>query len=79
MDYDFQTLSPDDFEKLMTDLFSAEWSTILESYKPGKDSGIDMLHTRIISGEAPAVIQCKRYPADGFSQLLRSFIKEKTR
>jgi DNA polymerase III delta prime subunit len=76
MDYDFQTLSPDDFEKLIADLFSAEWGTILESYKPGKDSGIDLLHSRKIENHDNAILQCKRYPSLGFLQLLNSFKKE---
>lgn len=76
MEYDFQTLSPDDFERLIADLFSAEWGGVLESYKAGKDSGVDILHSRIISGEPRAVLQCKRYPANGFGQLFRSFKKE---
>lgn len=76
MDYDFQTLSPDDFEKLITDLFTAEWGAILESYKPGKDSGIDILHSRTIKNEPRTILQCKRYPSNGFNQLKSSFKKE---
>jgi len=76
MDYDFQTLSPDDFERMAADLFSAEWGVTLESYKPGKDSGIDLLHSRAINNEQRTILQCKRYQTTAFSQLLNSFKKE---
>jgi hypothetical protein len=42
MPYDFTTLSPDDFEHLVADLLSRSWGARLESFKPGKDSGIDL-------------------------------------
>lgn len=76
MDYDFQTLSPDDFERLVADLFSAEWGVTLESYKPGKDSGIDLLHSRTVINEPRTILQCKRYQTNAFPQLLNSFKKE---
>jgi len=76
MHYDFQTLSPDEFEALIADLFSAEWSSLLESYKPGKDSGIDLLHSRTINKKNKCILQCKRYPTLGFTQLKASFRNE---
>jgi hypothetical protein len=48
MTYDFTTLSPDDFENLVADLLSREWGRRLESFKPGKDRGIDLRNTRVL-------------------------------
>ncbi|KAF0251859.1 hypothetical protein GN299_26545 [Pseudomonas putida] len=73
MYYDFQMLSPDEFEALVADLFSAEWGSVLESYKPGKDSGIDLVHSRTDEACYRTIVQCKRYKSDGFNQLYSGF------
>jgi hypothetical protein len=39
--YDFQTLSPLDFEELVRDLLQAEFGLLFESFGPGSDLGID--------------------------------------
>ena len=44
MAYDFTTLSPDDFEHLICDLFSADWGAQLEVFTPGKDGGEIRVH-----------------------------------
>lgn len=72
MDYDFMTLSPNDFEQLAADLLSAEWATQLEIFKAGKDGGIDLLHSRVPVNQLQAIIQCKRYQPDSINALLRS-------
>ena len=41
-DYNFHTLSPIDFENLVRDLLQVELSIRLESFKNGKDNGIDL-------------------------------------
>lgn len=74
--YDFATLSPEDFERFCADLFSAEWGAQLEVFKPGKDGGIDLRHSRSIDKAGTAIIQCKRYAAHKFSALSSSLIKE---
>ena len=79
MNYDFTTLSPDDFENLVADLLSAEWGKRLESFKPGKDQGIDLRNSRILSRRPPTIVQCKRYAPHKFVELERSIRKEKTK
>lgn len=77
MAYDFTTLSPDDFENLVADLLSREWNTRLESFKPGKDTGIDLRNTRVLPGEKTVIVQCKRYAPHKVTELLRSIKAEK--
>lgn len=76
MDYDFTTLSPEDFENLVSDLLSSEWGAQLESYKEGKDGGVDLQNSRLIKGQVLTIIQCKRYKPDDFAQLKRSIKNE---
>jgi hypothetical protein len=45
--YDFRTLSPLDFEELVRDLLQAELGIMFESFKPGKDQGIDFFASRV--------------------------------
>jgi hypothetical protein len=69
MTYDFTTLSPDDFGNLVADLLSREWGRRLESFKPGKDRGIDLRNTRVLDETATAIVQCKRYAPHKFAEL----------
>ena len=46
MQYDFQQLSPHDLETLVRDLLQAEWGVALESFKTGRDGGIDLRYAR---------------------------------
>lgn len=77
MAYDFTTLSPDDFEHLVADLLSRSWGQRLESFKPGKDTGIDLRHSRVLAGTDTTIVQCKRYAPHKFAELHRSLKKEK--
>lgn len=72
MSYDFTTLSPGDFENLVADLLSRSWGRQLESFKAGKDGGIDLRLTRIDADEGDTVVQCKRYAPHKFAELARS-------
>lgn len=76
--YDFSTLSPDDFERLVADLLASEWSLRLEVFKPGKDSGIDLRCSRRVAGKGrpTIIIQCKRYAMHRFAQLISDMGKE---
>ena len=76
MAYDFTTLSPDDFENLVADLLSRAWEGRLESFKPGKDTGIDLRNTRSLPGQT-TIVQCKRYAPHKFDELHRNIKKEK--
>lgn len=68
-DYDFEKLSPDDFEHLVRDLLQAEFGTHMESFKSGRDSGIDLRYSSNETGNI--IIQCKRYESKAFARLNR--------
>lgn len=75
--YDFMTLSPTDFESLVGDLLSKCWGLRLESFKAGKDSGIDLRHSLSLDGTGDVIVQCKRYAPQKFSDLMRNLEKER--
>lgn len=77
MAYDFTTLDPSDFEALVADLLARSWGARLESFKPGKDDGIDLRHSRVPAGEPKTIVQCKRYAPHKFPELLRSLGNER--
>lgn len=79
MSYDFTSLSPSDFEELISDLLSKEWKTRLEIFKAGKDGGIDLLNSRTTTGDPHTIVQCKRYGAGKFGQLFASMVKERAK
>jgi hypothetical protein len=67
--YDFASLSSRDFEELARDLLQAEWNVALESFRPGKDSGIDLRYMPAHGGGA-TIVQCKHFAVSGFSKLV---------
>jgi len=71
--YDFKQLSPNDFEELARDLIQARDQITLESFKSGRDGGIDF---RIARASLNTIVQCKHYSGTGFSGLLSSLNKE---
>lgn len=75
MQYDFTTLSPDDFERLTADLLSAEWKVRVQEFKTGKDGGIDLRCTHP-STDTTTVVQCKHYTGDAFARLKRALIND---
>ncbi|MGA9390980.1 MAG: ATP-binding protein [Candidatus Sulfotelmatobacter sp.] len=77
MAYDFTTLSPDDFENLIADLFSREWKSRVEVFKAGKDAGIDLRNSRVLAEKKPIIIQCKRYAPSKLPELRRTIMEEK--
>ncbi|MFT8506888.1 restriction endonuclease [Acetobacter sp.] len=72
-DYDFSQLSPHDFELMCRDLLQEEEGLRLESFKSGKDSGIDF---RYAPAGVTTIVQCKRFVETGYSGLLRSLRHE---
>lgn len=68
-DYDFKSLSPIDFEILVRDLLQEEFGVRLESFKSGRDQGIDLRYCS--SGDHTLIIQCKHYAESSYSGLLR--------
>ncbi len=57
--YNFETLSPKDFELLTRDLLQKELSITLETFKSGKDSGIDLRYSKDSLNQL--IVQCKHY------------------
>ncbi|MCZ4093462.1 nSTAND3 domain-containing NTPase [Sinorhizobium psoraleae] len=72
-EYDFRCLSHHDFELLIRDLLQAEWGISLESFKSGKDGGIDLRYAK--DGDH-LIVQCKHYVGTGYSGLLSKLKKE---
>ena len=71
--YDFHQLSYLDFEHLARDLIQAEEGVTLESFKTGKDGGIDFRYAR---GDAHTIVQCKRYVGSDINALIAAVTKE---
>lgn len=66
--YDFTSISPQDFEDLVRDLLQAEWNVVLEAFKTGRDTGIDLRYAPADGGAT--IVQCKHYAVSGFNKLL---------
>jgi Restriction endonuclease len=67
-EYDFHQLSPYDLEILARDLLQAHWGVTLESFKTGRDGGVDL---RYAPGPDKTIVQVKHYLRTGFKGLLR--------
>lgn len=71
--YDFKQLSPHDFEQLARDLIQARDNINLESFKIGRDKGIDF---RYASATGNLIVQCKHYVGTGLRGLITDLKKE---
>lgn len=60
IDYDFLTLSPNEFENISRDLLQKKLCAFIESFTTGKDGGIDFRHTTY-NNKTVIIIQSKRY------------------
>ena len=74
--YNFKNLSSYDFELLTKDLLQEELALSLESFKSGRDSGIDLRYLRI---DNKVIIQCKHYANSRYSNLIQELKKEKAK
>jgi hypothetical protein len=72
--YTFHTLSPIDFENLVRDLLQMELSIRLESFKSGRDKGIDLRYASEENGTL--IVQVKHFLTSGFNILLSHLIKQ---
>ena len=72
--YDFRTLSPIDFEHLLRDLLQKKLNCFIESFKEGKDGGVDLRVAR--PKDKDWVIQCKRFVQSTFPKLKSEVKKE---
>ncbi|MCX2953775.1 restriction endonuclease [Lentzea sp. NEAU-D7] len=71
----YHELSPYDFECLVRDLLSAEWSERLESFPPGADGGIDVRLLKSLEN-IEVVIQCKHSPGKTWSGISGMLARE---
>ena len=67
MEYDFKALSDYDFELLVCDLLSAWLGRRVETFRRGRDQGIDLRYASDSGGAV--VVQCKHYANTPFSGL----------
>jgi hypothetical protein len=72
--YDFQNLSFDDFERLTCDLLQKVLEVRLESFRNGKDDGIDLRYAPTENDST--IVQCKRYAPKAFPRLLSDILKK---
>jgi len=72
-DYDFHQLSPLEFERLARDLVQVEEGITLESFKEGRDGGIDFRYAR---GSEKTIVQCKHTVRGGLTSLLSALRSE---
>jgi hypothetical protein len=66
-EYDFRTLSSYDFEILARDLLQAEFQTRVESFRQGRDQGIDLRFAE--SPRGGFIAQCKHFGGSGLAKL----------
>ena len=67
MEYDFKSLSDYDFELLVCDLMSEQLGRRIESFRRGRDQGVDLRYASDSGGTV--VVQCKHYANTPFSGL----------
>jgi len=75
MNYNFSTLNDKDFEDLTRDLLSKKLNKDFQSFRTGKDKGIDLRYSTV-SDENEIVVQVKHYVGSKFSNLI-SVLKNK--
>jgi hypothetical protein len=73
-DYDFHNLSPIDFEILVRDLLQEELSVRLESFKAGRDQGIDFRYCP--SKDEKIIVQAKRYVDTDYKTFFRGLKRD---
>jgi hypothetical protein len=75
--YDFRSLSPEDFQRLVADLLARLWDCHVEAFRSGRDKGVDLRASLYEEGERKiCIIQCKRLDPAAFSRLLRVIEQE---
>jgi hypothetical protein len=73
-DYDFHNLSPIDFEILVRDLLQEELGVRLESFKAGRDQGIDFRYCP--SKDEKLIVQAKRYVDTDYKTFFRGLKRD---
>ena len=75
MAYNFESLSPADFEDLVIDLIGRAKSCKFEAFGPGPDGGVDGRHS---TAGKTIILQAKHYRRSGFAALKRRMTEELT-
>src|SRR5216683_6236329 len=73
--YDFDALTPYDFELVVRDLFQERLGRQLETFTPGRDSGIDVRY--LGRRGSKIVIQCKKWRGEAWAKLQAAMKIEK--
>lgn len=73
--YNFSTINDKELEELVRDLLSQEFSIPFQSFKIGKDKGIDLRYSTS-NDENSIIVQVKHYLKSGYNQLLRVLEKK---
>lgn len=76
--YDFSTINDKDFEEIVCDLLSAEHGIIYQSFKEGRDKGIDLRYSTK-ENENHTVVQVKHFLKSGKSALKTKLKNEEFR
>lgn len=71
--YNFESLSPIDFELLVRDLLQSKLKITFQSFAPGRDGGIDGLY---VDSDQKIIVQSKHYSGSSYSQLISSLKTE---
>lgn len=73
IDYDFSSLNDKELERLAQDLLNAKYNLGLQSFKTGKDGGVDLRFAGPPgrSGKPEIIVQVKHYLKSGYKVLLR--------
>lgn len=74
-DYDFSTLSDRDLEELVKDLLNSKYGWELQSFKRGRDGGVDLRYATA-TNENHLVVQVKHYAVSGYNKLYHSLKTE---
>lgn len=72
MSYDFSTLNDKDLEELALDLLNAELKLGLQSFKVGRDGGVD-LRCSTPENNNEIIVQVKHYLKSGEAKLIKAF------
>ena len=75
MNYDFSSLSPNDFEELTRDLVGREIDERFEAFPEGPDDGMDGRHAL---ADGNTILQAKHYYRSGFPKLKSKMKSERT-
>lgn len=68
--YTFDTVNDKEFEQIVADLLSRKLGASIETFKPGKDGGVDGRYFEESGNEV--IIQCKHWQKTSLSQLKSS-------